>query len=149
MSQATSSSNGLVPVQQNFYATIVDIDPQQSVCMDTPPVTCSFTSGSFTSGSMAIDSTKSHRPPRPPRAKRPKPDPTTTGPTNKQQFDAIAKYLNHLNERLSALEKENNNLKAMITLSGIKPVWGSQQIDHVALGQMYQDRLSEFTQCMR
>jgi hypothetical protein len=142
MSQSTSS-NGLVPVQQNFYATIVDVDPQ-SACMDASAAT-----GSFSSGSMAMDASKSHRPPRPPRAKRPKPDPTTTGPTNKQQFDAIAKYLNHLNERLTALEKENNNLKAIITLSGMKPIWGAQQIDNTALGQMYQDQLNEFTQCMK
>ncbi len=155
MSQSASSSSGFIPIQQNFYATIVDVDPQPqsesqfSMANSTNP----FAMGSNAMGSNAMDSSstssRAHRPPRPPRAKRPKPDPSTAGPTNKQQFDAISKYLNVLTERLNHLEQENNNLKAMMSLSGLKPIYAQQQIDNGVLGQLYAEKLAEFTQCMK
>lgn len=128
-------ASSFVPPVQNFYATIVDTEPQ----MDLQQVA---------SGQIQHYG-KTPKPPRASKVKRQRPDPATFGPTNKQQFEQIANYLNHLNEKITQLEQENNNLKSIISLADLKPLYDFQSVENSQLPQLYNEKLKVFTQCMK
>lgn len=90
------------------------------------------------------------------KMRKAKPAQFATGPTNREQFQKLYEmtsqlqtYIAMLEGKVNRLEQDNNNLKAIISLSNIAPCTGPKTVNAQQLPQIYGERLAVFHKCMK
>jgi len=78
-----------------------------------------------------------------------KPQQYATGPTNREQFQHLFALVDQLQKKINQLEHENLNLKAIVGLSNICPNYQQQSIDQQQLPQLFEDKVQNFSKCMK
>lgn len=94
--------------------------------------------------------------PKRPRKER-KSDPSKAGgPTNVQKFEELYNQMKlmhqgmqHMHEKMVSLENEVSTLKAIVVLSGMKPVFEPRTVPSDQLGKGYSEMTQMFQSCMK